>query len=128
MRNSVRVGFMLLVSLAIMVATVATAVAKGCMAGGCHQELAQVKYMHGPVAAEMAGVSGCVMCHLPGGEKCAVQRAGSYTIKSKGLCVTCHVKGAGTQHSVAEIEAKCLQCHDPHGSDLSRYMLRAGAN
>lgn len=117
---------MLLVFLVIVTGTVAEAVAKGCMAGGCHQELVQVKYMHGPVAAEMAGVNGCEMCHVPGGVKCSVQRAGSYVLKGKGLCETCHVKGAGTQHSAAEIETQCLQCHDPHGSDFSRYMLRSG--
>lgn len=111
-----------LVSFAAVV--VDDAVAKGCMAGGCHQQLTQVKYMHGPVAAEMAGVKGCEMCHVLSGRQCSASRGGSYKVKIKGLCVTCHDKGAGTQHSAKEIESKCLKCHGPHGSDKSRYMLR----
>lgn len=126
MRGNLFSGFFVMVFIGIFTLTVAEAVAKGCLNGGCHQELVQVKYMHGPVAAEMAGVNGCEMCHAPVGAKCSVGRAGGYQIKIKGLCVTCHAKGTGTQHSAKEIEAKCLQCHDPHGSESSRYMLRAG--
>ena len=126
MRCNLFVGWFLVAFIGIFTVTVAEAVAKGCMNGGCHQELTRVQFMHGPVAAEMAGVNGCEMCHVSAGAKCSVGRAGSYTIKGKGLCVTCHAKGAGTQHSAKEIEAKCLQCHDPHGSEISRYMLRAG--
>ena len=99
--------------------------AKGCMNGGCHQELTKVKYMHGPVAAEMAGVNACEMCHVTTGAKCSSKKAGSYKLKGKGLCATCHASGTGTQHSAKEIESKCLNCHDPHGSDVSRHMLRA---
>lgn len=109
----------------VFIVTAAKVEAKGCMNGGCHQELTKVKYMHGPVAAEMAGVNACEMCHVPAGAKCTSSKGGSYKVKSKGLCATCHVKGTGTQHSDKEIEAKCLKCHDPHGSDVSRHMLRA---
>lgn len=114
----------LVVTLIIFNVVIDEAVAQGCMNGGCHQELVKVKYMHGPVAAEMAGVNGCKMCHIPTGAKCSAGRGGSYKIKVKGLCVTCHAKGAGTQHSAKEIESKCLNCHSPHGSAISRYMLR----
>ncbi|MCK4837641.1 MAG: hypothetical protein KAS94_02505 [Desulfobulbaceae bacterium] len=126
MRVNLFFGFFLMAFIGIFMATVAEAVAKGCMNGGCHQELVKVKYMHGPVAAEMAGVNGCEMCHAPAGAKCSEGRAGSYKIKTRGLCVTCHARGTGTKHSDKEIEGKCLQCHDPHGSEVSRYMLRAG--
>ena len=109
----------------VSIAAASKVVAKGCMNGGCHQELIKVKYMHGPVAAELAGVNACEMCHVPAGAKCSSSKGGNYKIKSKGLCATCHVKGTGTQHSAKEIESKCLKCHDPHGSDVSRHMLRA---
>lgn len=126
MRDNVSFGLALLTFLAILLVNITEAVARGCMDGGCHQELVKVKYMHGPVAAEMAGVNGCEMCHIPSGVKCSANSAGSYILKSKGLCVTCHAQGVGTQHSAAEIENKCLQCHAPHGSTFSRYMLRVG--
>ena len=100
--------------------------AKGCMAGGCHQKLTNVKYMHGPVAAEMAGVKACEICHVPVRSKCSSKKAGKFKLKSKGLCLTCHVKGTGSQHSSGAIAAKCLKCHSPHGSDSSSQMLRPG--
>ena len=123
-----RIVLLCLMVLLLGVASVATAsrvAAKGCMNGGCHQELTKVKYMHGPVAAELAGVNACEMCHVPAVSRCSSSKGGSYKLKGKGLCATCHVKGTGTQHSSKKIESKCLNCHDPHGSDVSRYMLRA---
>ena len=100
--------------------------AKGCMTGSCHQSLTKVKYMHGPVAAEMAGVKACVMCHVPAGSTCSAKKGGKFKLKSKDLCQICHVKGTGSQHSSAGVAAKCLKCHSPHGSDNSPQMLRAG--
>jgi len=97
----------------------------GCLAGGCHQQLAATKYVHGPVAAEMAGVKACEMCHVPT-TKCSSSKGGKFSYKSRELCTICHNKGTGSQHSEKEIESKCLKCHDPHGSEVSRYMLRAG--
>jgi hypothetical protein len=123
-----RIVLICLLSLLFVVGSAATAAkveAKGCMNGGCHQELIRVKYMHGPVAAEMAGVNACEMCHVPAGAKCSSSKGGSYKLKGKGLCATCHSAGTGTQHSDKAIASKCLKCHDPHGSDVSRHMLRA---
>jgi len=100
--------------------------AKGCLNGSCHQDLTTVRYMHGPVAAEMAGVDACTMCHVPAGPKCSAKKGGKFRLKDRKLCTTCHEKGTGTQHSAKEIESKCLNCHDPHGSETSRQMLRAG--
>lgn len=102
----------------------AAAKAKGCLNGGCHQELTQIQYMHGPVAAEMAGADGCVMCHLPSGPSCTASKAGTFSLKEKDICLICHEKGVGTQHTESEVESKCLTCHLPHGSDISPQMLR----
>jgi len=99
--------------------------AQGCLVGGCHSRLTAIRYMHGPVAAEMAGVNGCTMCHIPNGPSCTNRKGGVFVVKRKGLCVTCHDKGTGSQHSDKEIEPKCLNCHNPHGSEASPYMLRA---
>ncbi|MBU1234588.1 MAG: hypothetical protein KKC77_16995 [Proteobacteria bacterium] len=103
----------------------AAVVAKGCLNGSCHQELTQMQYVHGPVAAEMAGADGCVMCHLPNGQSCTASMAGKFTLKGKDICLICHERGMGTQHTESEVESKCLTCHAPHGSDVSPQMLRA---
>ncbi|MBU0482381.1 MAG: hypothetical protein KKG47_14910 [Proteobacteria bacterium] len=100
--------------------------AKGCMTGSCHQALVRVKYLHGPVAAEMAGVKACEMCHVPAGAKCTAKTAGKFTLKGKDLCQACHTKGTGSQHSSDGVASKCLKCHSPHGSDSSPQMLRVG--
>jgi hypothetical protein len=102
------------------------AAAKGCMSGSCHQDFAGVKYMHGPIAAELAGAQGCVMCHKPAGTDCSQQHGGKFQLKKKGLCVVCHDKGTGTEHSQVQVDSKCLDCHSPHGSDLSPHLLREG--
>lgn len=99
---------------------------QGCLSGSCHQDLTKVRYLHGPLAAEMAGAKACVMCHQPAGAKCTAGKGGSFTLKSENLCQTCHDRGTGTQHSQSHVEAKCLLCHDPHGSEISPQMLRAG--
>ncbi|MGV1099476.1 cytochrome c3 family protein [Thiovibrio sp. JS02] len=98
--------------------------AKGCLNGACHERLAGVRYLHGPVAAEMAGANGCEMCHLPAGPACSANKGGKFTLKSKDICLTCHARGTGTQHTQAQVESKCLTCHAPHGSDTSPQMLR----
>lgn len=96
----------------------------GCLGGACHQGLIKPKYLHGPVAAELAGAKACVMCHLPAGAACTTTGKGIFKLKGKDICQACHTKGTGTQHSQSEIESKCLKCHAPHGSDSSRQFLR----
>ncbi len=115
-----------LLSLAVFPSSMAFA--KGCMTGSCHQALTKVKYMHGPVAAEMAGVKACEMCHVSIGSKCTPAKAGKFALKNRTLCQICHSKGTGSQHSDAGIAEKCLKCHSPHGSDTSPLMLRPGVN
>lgn len=94
-----------------------------CLNGSCHQGLTKAKYVHGPVAAESIRTGGCVMCHVPSDKKCATSKAGKFTKKTK-LCLACHDKGTGTQHSSKQI--KCLSCHNPHGSNKNPYFLRKG--
>jgi len=101
------------------------AATSACLNGSCHQALTKAKYMHGPIAAEMAGKEACTMCHLHAGPECTATRKGGYILRGKDMCLACHAKGNGTQHSQAEIESKCLKCHAPHGSETSRQFLRA---
>ena len=116
----------LTVSACFLVITAAPAAADTCVAGSCHSTLIAPKYLHGPVAAEEAGVDGCVSCHLPSGTACSAAVAGKYKFKTKKdrLCLLCHERGTGTQHTKAG--SRCLSCHSPHGSETSQNMMRAG--
>lgn len=108
----------------LLASAVAAVAAEGCLSGSCHRELTETKYLHGPVAAEMAGAQGCKMCHLPAGSSCTPGKGGQFTLKGKDICLTCHGKGTGTLHSQSQVEDKCLTCHVPHGSNSSPNMLR----
>lgn len=124
-RNTMKlhVIFSRLIFFVIIVLSPAThALAAGCLTSGCHQNLTKMKHMHGPIGAELAGIQGCIMCHIPAGSPCRPPTAGKFTIKGKDMCLTCHVKGSGSKHSNATTE--CLKCHNPHGSTTSPYMLR----
>jgi len=125
MRDHGSIGVLRLLLFALVALAFASeASAEGCMNGTCHQQLAGVRYLHGPVAAEMAGANGCGMCHLPAGPACSADRGGTFTLKGKDICLTCHVRGTGTQHSQAQVESRCLTCHVPHGSETSPQLLR----
>ncbi|GAB4264725.1 cytochrome c3 family protein [Deferrisoma sp.] len=97
-----------------------------CIEDGCHAPIMQPQFLHGPVAAEEAGADGCVSCHVPAGQPCTASKAGKYKFKTKPdrLCLLCHERGTGTQHTRAG--GKCLSCHDPHGSERSSKLMRAG--
>jgi len=123
MRINLFICCFLLVSVSAS-AGISPASGKSCLSGGCHRQLTVTKYVHGPVAAELAGVKACEMCHVPTSARCSSSKGGKFSYKSPELCTVCHNKGTGSQHSAEEIESKCLKCHDPHGSDVSRYMLR----
>ncbi len=95
-----------------------------CLTGSCHQALFSYKYVHGPIAAEQAGVKGCVACHVPAGKKCTPDKAGSFKPMAPPdkMCKLCHSRGNGSQHTAKKIN--CLKCHDPHGSDSGTDLKR----
>ncbi len=93
-----------------------------CMAGGCHAGIAGLRYMHGPVGAEFAGVKGCEACHQSGGRACSGKKGGVWHLKKGRICGTCHRAGTSTIHSNSK--KKCLSCHNPHGSATSSALLR----
>ncbi len=105
----------------IILGTEDLALAATCL-DNCHQPLVSTKYLHGPVAAEQAGAKGCIMCHQQSGKACTSNKAGKFTLKKKDMCLLCHKKGTGTQHSATK--DNCLKCHDPHGSETSPFMVR----
>jgi hypothetical protein len=98
--------------------------AASCLRDGCHQTITASKYLHGPIAAEQMGATGCVACHVPAGKDCSPGQAGSFRplAPAVAMCQTCHSRGTGTQHSEKQID--CLQCHDPHGSNRTQDLQR----
>lgn len=110
----------------LLVAAASPAAAGTCIAGKCHGSIVSAKFLHGPVAAEEAGVDGCVSCHVPAGAGCSAAKAGRYKFKTKKdrLCIMCHERGTGTQHTRAG--SRCLSCHSPHGSESGNTLMRAG--
>lgn len=82
------------------------------------------RYLHGPVAAEMAGAKGCIACHHPNGKPCTTSRGGAFSCNEneKEMCLLCHGEEAATEHTATE--KGCLHCHDPHGSTKSANLLR----
>ncbi len=115
-----KVNNMLLLGL-IIVGVGDPALATTCL-DNCHQSLTSTRYLHGPIAAEQAGAKGCTMCHLPYGKACTSSKAGKFKLREKDMCLICHEKGTGTQHTATK--DNCLKCHDPHGSETSPFMVR----
>ena len=113
-------------TLIIMLATIlpGESEAASCLTGDCHKFLSKTKYLHGPVAAEMAGTQGCVACHVPAGKSCSSGKKGAFKplAPASQMCKLCHARGTGTQHSTKKID--CLKCHDPHGSDKRPELTR----
>ena len=97
-----------------------------CIGGSCHEAIVSQAFLHGPVAAEEAGAEGCVSCHVPEGPKCTPAKGGKFAFKTKEdrLCLLCHERGTGTEHTKAR--TRCLSCHSPHGSQASSTLMRAG--
>ncbi len=93
------------------------ALAGTCIEGGCHASELDYKYLHGPLAAEEAGIEGCASCHISTGAACTSTKAGDYDFAAKedALCTTCHEKSTATAH--LSRNDGCLDCHSPHGSD-----------
>lgn len=104
-----------------------SALAGACTAGGCHAAIVKAKFLHGPVAAEETGAEGCASCHVPKGSACTAAKGGQFEFKTKKdrLCVLCHERGTSTQHT--RTRSDCLSCHNPHHSEQSKNLLRAGA-
>ena len=100
--------------------------AASCIAGDCHKKTVSAKFLHGPVGAEQAGGEGCKSCHVPAGAACTATKAGQFKLKTQKdrLCLLCHERGTATQHT--RTRKDCLSCHNPHQSELSEMLLRAG--
>lgn len=78
-------------------------------------------------AAKLAGESGCESCHGPGSKHIAAGGGrGKFIVNPRqdpGTCLQCHLQTDAEfhlpqRHPVIEGRMNCVQCHDPHGSDI----------
>ncbi|MBI5696196.1 MAG: cytochrome c3 family protein [Nitrospirae bacterium] len=84
--------------------------ADGCITDKCHAGMMQRKFVHGPVA-----VGDCLHCHKKTGDHKFQKAAGNGT-----MCFICH------EETPAGVSLVCVNCHDPHGTDIE-FQLKAGA-
>jgi predicted CXXCH cytochrome family protein len=77
--------------------------------------------------AEMVGQTGCESCHGPGSKHIAAGGGrGKFIVnpgKEPSACFQCHLQthaefSLPQRHPVIEGRMNCVQCHDPHGSDI----------
>jgi predicted CXXCH cytochrome family protein len=78
-----------------------------CLRAGCHGELNETPWVHGPVA-----IGSCDVCHRPSPQ-------GEHTyelLRSKeSLCTYCHRMAAGKFVHQVVTDTGCIKCHNPHG-------------
>lgn len=98
--------------------------AGSCVDKGCHADVLDFKYLHGPLAAESVGGQGCVSCHVPAGAPCSEKKGGVFKFvdAKDALCGHCHDRSESPVHLSAK-EA-CLNCHTSHGSDTSATFVK----
>lgn len=70
--------------------------------------------MHGPAASD------CGVCHVQIGEP--KDHKFSYVVEKEALCARCHaLPHQNVMHAPVK-DGKCMECHDPHGSDHKRIL------
>jgi predicted CXXCH cytochrome family protein len=88
-----------------------------CLTTDCHTDITKKKYMHYVASDGLL----CIVCH-----KVPDESTHAFELRGKGsvLCFMCHdennFKGITLHGPVTE--GKCLECHQPHGSDISAHV------
>jgi predicted CXXCH cytochrome family protein len=97
----------------------------------CHADIAQ-KFPSSPHSrvtfanAQMPGETGCESCHGPGSRHVETGGQSQFIINPHNnpeSCFRCHLETRAefelpSHHPVIEGHMNCVQCHDPHGSDI----------
>ncbi len=90
----------------------------GCLASGCHQQLAENRWVHGPTA-----VQACSYCHDEVGQTVDEHRFES-AVASRDLCLRCHPSELADEFIHEPYgSANCVGCHDPHGGSHKNFLL-----
>lgn len=83
--------------------------------GECHGDITGRKHMHGPVQSD------CGVCHVQTGDP--KDHSFSFIVARDQICARCHVLPHEEVMHLPVREGRCLECHDPHGSDHPRSLL-----
>ena len=82
-----------------------------CLTSGCHVQLTQTRWVHGPTA-----IGACSVCHVSEGAPEAHEFSPSGA--SQETCFSCHPSDSSREHIHDPYgNVQCLECHDPHGGD-----------
>jgi predicted CXXCH cytochrome family protein len=87
----------------------------------CHHDQQNAQYVHYPVKE-----GDCETCHEPTPEH--LEKGGPngmYTNRTSSACYQCHEKKneGRNVHPALEMEGECVQCHNPHGSDIAKFLV-----
>lgn len=91
------------------------AAGQSCTTSECHTGIVSHSVQHKADAAP------CAACHLQVGD--AAAHKFSFIGTPEQMCIKCHQLPAKAHSHLPVTEGKCLQCHDPHGSEHRAQLL-----
>lgn len=92
-----------------------SAPAKSCATAECHTGIVKHTVLHNPTAAD------CTACHVGVGD--AKDHKFSYPVAKEELCLKCHQLPLDKHPHAPVRDGKCLDCHDPHGSEHKAQLI-----
>ncbi len=90
-----------------------------CTTAECHQPIVNHTVRHNPAGTD------CSACHVQVGEVAAHKF--SLVATAEQLCLKCHQLPTQKHNHAPVVEGKCMECHDPHGSE-HKFVLKGDPN
>jgi len=88
----------------------------GCLTSGCHAQLRQTRWVHGPVA-----VGACWTCHEAVGED--EEHRFEPVGEDGSACLSCHSFDSEAEYAHEPFSlGACGDCHTPHGGERRSYL------